>query len=150
LVRDHFVVVFSAVGRYGGAAVKTIGDGVMATFFDNDSALKGAVESIRGIQKLNEQANLSGGDRLRLKIGLHAGACIVVTLNHRHDYFGSTINIAARLSDMAEGDDLYFSEPVINNSKAYDLARSLGNIEEINTTLRGMMHPVNVCRLTPH
>ena len=45
-----------------------------------------------------------------LKIGVHAGAAIAVTLNERLDYFGQTVNIAARVQGLAEADEIYLSE----------------------------------------
>ena len=39
---------------------------------------------------------------LILKIGIHTGASIAVTLNDRLDYFGQTVNIAARVQGLAE------------------------------------------------
>ena len=47
---------------------------------------------------------------LWLKAGLHKGPCIVVNLNDRLDYFGSTVNIAARLPNFSKGGELIFSE----------------------------------------
>ena len=43
---------------------------------------------------------------LILKIGLHKGAAIAVTLNDRLDYFGQTVNIAARVQNLADADEL--------------------------------------------
>ena len=34
---------------------------------------------------------------IAIKLGLHKGPCIAVTLNERLDYFGGTVNMAARL-----------------------------------------------------
>ncbi|MBN2148974.1 MAG: adenylate/guanylate cyclase domain-containing protein [Anaerolineales bacterium] len=147
LVREHFNVLFKAVERAGGSAVKTIGDGVMGTFFDNASAIRGVTESVKGLEDLNRQAGLHGDARLRLKAGLHAGPCIVVTLNHRLDYFGSTVNIASRLSNLAEGDDLILSQDVLNEPAALEQAQMLGKIQEVDTVLRGVQQMVQVRRL---
>jgi class 3 adenylate cyclase len=49
---------------------------------------------------------------LVLKAALHAGTCIAVTLNERLDYFGSTVNVAARLAGLSEGDDIVMSDCV--------------------------------------
>jgi class 3 adenylate cyclase len=147
LVRQHFTVLFEAVERNGGAAVKTIGDGVMGTFFDNAAAIRGIAESKKGLEDLNRQAGLKEENRLRLKAGLHAGACIVVTLNHRLDYFGSTVNIASRLSNMSEGDDLLLSQHVLEDAEAAKQANALGKLEGLDVLLRGVEQPVQVRRL---
>ncbi len=113
LVREHFEVIFQAVERHGGAAVKTMGDGVMGTFFHSADALRGVLEALHGLDELNQRMGLQGDERLRLKVGLYAGPCIVVTLNHRLDYFGSTVNIAARLSDLSQGDEVLIGETLL-------------------------------------
>ena len=39
---------------------------------------------------------------MSLKIGIHHGAAIAVTLNDELDYFGQTVNIASRVQEMAD------------------------------------------------
>jgi class 3 adenylate cyclase len=51
----------------------------------------------------------SGDAPLTLKAGVHTGPCIAVTLNDRLDYFGSTVNMAARLESLSTGDDVIIS-----------------------------------------
>lgn len=149
LVREHFDIIFDAVDKHGGSAVKTIGDGVMGTFFDSASALRGVSESVTRLERVNQREKLSDEDRLRLKVGLHTGACIVVTLNGRLDYFGSTVNIAARLSDLAQGGEVILSKAVLADPQARALAESMHYDQEQETILRGMLQTVEVCRLRP-
>ena len=149
LVREHFDIVFDAVERHGGSAVKTIGDGVMGTFFDSASALRGVTESVIGLDELNRQAGLSEDERLQLKVGLHTGACIVVTLNGRLDYFGSTVNIAARLSDLAQGGEVLLSTKILDDPAAQAFAEKLNCDQEQLANLRGVLQAVEVCRLRP-
>jgi class 3 adenylate cyclase len=144
IVRKHFNIVFSTVEKYAGSAVKTIGDGVMSTFLDNASALKSAMECIRSLQTLNDEYNLMGDDRLRLKIGLHAGPCIVVTMDHRLDYFGSTVNVASRLSSLAEGDDILFSRDVLAQDEAFQVAQKLGYITGQREYIKGFPEPMRL------
>ena len=47
-----------------------------------------------------------------MKIGIHVGHSIVVSLNDRIDYFGQTVNIAARVQALADADEIYMSEDV--------------------------------------
>ena len=78
--------------------MKTIGDAVMASFVDPLDGLRAALDMRARIAQFNADA---GGDLIGLKIGLHAGACLAVTLNDRLDYFGQTVNIAARVQALA-------------------------------------------------
>jgi len=107
LVMDHFDVLQAEISAADGAIVKTIGDAVMAVFRDPSAALR-AMLSVQ-----ESLATPPDGKRpLRLKASLHHGPCIGVSLNDKLDYFGSTVNIAARLEKFAMGDDVIVSQTV--------------------------------------
>lgn len=108
LVRQHFDTLGNAINRYEGATVKTIGDAVMAAFMNPLDAVQAALEMLRDIEAFNH--NIS--DKLVLKIGIHTGHSIVVTLNDRLDYFGQTVNIASRVQGLADAGEIYMSEDV--------------------------------------
>jgi class 3 adenylate cyclase len=103
-VREHFDVLGQAIASEGGTIVKTMGDSVMAAFRKPVSAIK----AVRTAQKILAARNQG----LWLKIGVHHGPCIVVNLNDRLDYFGSTVNIAARLTTFSNGGEAIFSQPI--------------------------------------
>lgn len=137
-VNEHFKVMFAAVEKHGGTAVKTIGDGVMGIFTSPSAALLGISEAMAGINRLNRQANLSGNDQLALKVGLHCGPCIVVTLNGRLDYFGETVNIAARLGGLSSGGDVIISQDVLDEEDVTELMATMGEVRPIAARLRGL------------
>lgn len=106
LVREHFALLEAAVRQHEGAVVKTIGDAVMAVFMDPAQALRAAAAmhaSLRGAQK-------AGREELVLRVGVHAGPCLAVNLNDRLDYFGTTVNVAARLQGQSTGGDVVMAE----------------------------------------
>lgn len=98
LVRAHFHLLTEIVADHGGAIVRTIGDAVMATFPTPDRAVAAALHMRKGMQKLNEKYK---GEDFLLKIGIHEGPCLAVTQNGSQDYFGQTVNIAARVQSLA-------------------------------------------------
>ena len=51
-----------------------------------------------------------------LKLGLHAGSCIAVTTGDVLDYFGATVNIAARLEHQCRGGEVIVSEAVAKDA----------------------------------
>ena len=110
LVRQHFDTLGNVIHHHEGAAVKTIGDAVMAAFMTPLDAVQAALEMLQEIEAFNR--NIS--DKLVLKIGIHTGHSIVVTLNDRLDYFGQTVNIAARVQGLADAGEIYISEEVYN------------------------------------
>ena len=108
-VQRHFQHLLDATVRHNGAVTKTIGDAVMAAFVTSADAVQAALEMREAVDQLNR-------DRPRrdfiLKIGVHRGASIAVTLNERLDYFGQTVNIAARVQNLADGDEICITEEV--------------------------------------
>jgi len=106
-VMNHFDIVKRAIAEEDGALVKTIGDAVMAVFQRPAAALRAMLHAQQILATPPE-----GGMPFVLKAGMHAGPCIAVTLNDRLDYFGSTVNMAARLECLSTGNDVIISGSV--------------------------------------
>jgi class 3 adenylate cyclase len=123
LVRAHFGKMADIVRGWSGAVVKTIGDAVMATFDTPDDGLAAALDMRRAMDGL--RSHPAEGD-LQIKIGLHEGPCLAVTSNDRLDYFGQTVNIAARVQGLAEGRAIYATEPVVKHAAASQLLSDEG------------------------
>jgi class 3 adenylate cyclase len=106
-VMSHFDVLRNAIAAESGALVKTIGDAVMAVFREPENALRAMLKAQQILA-----APVDGSPALTLKAGLHSGPCIAVSLNDRLDYFGSTVNMAARLEGLSTGNDVVISRAV--------------------------------------
>jgi class 3 adenylate cyclase len=109
LVQQHFDLLRETTVRHGGAIVKTIGDAVMAAYPDAADAVSAALDMRGAIERFNQ------GQPERpvlLKIGIHHGAAIAVTLNDELDYFGQTVNIASRVQEMADAAEIWITEAV--------------------------------------
>ncbi len=139
IVRDHFALMASIVRDHDGAVVKTIGDAVMASFGDPAHAVKAA---------LAMQAAIAD-HQLVLKLGVHVGPSVVVTLNDRLDYFGSTVNMAARLQDQSIGGDVVLSRAVADDPAVQSVLASVPTREE-SVVLKGFTQPVNFVRTLPN
>ena len=117
-VIEHFEILQEAVAREDGALVKTIGDSVMAVFSTPVQAMRAFI---------NAQQIISRDDRfnktLQLKAGIHHGSCVAVNLNNKIDYFGSTVNIASRLVDSADVNEVMVSENVFSDINVADLLK---------------------------
>ena len=118
LVRAHFQILNEIVAAERGAVVKTIGDAVMATFPTPDRAMAAALRMREALKDLK-------GDLL-LKIGIHEGPCLAVSLNDRQDYFGRTVNIAARVQGLATSRSIFATRRVVTDSEASKLLQSNG------------------------
>ena len=118
-VMNHFDVVRKTIVDHDGAVVKTIGDAVMAVFRSPVDGLLAMLDVQRTLA-----APADGSQPLQLKAGLNTGPCIAVTLNDRLDYFGSTVNMAARLEGLSSGADVIISGTVYEDAKVQQLIES--------------------------
>ncbi|MGA9946615.1 MAG: DUF5939 domain-containing protein, partial [Xanthobacteraceae bacterium] len=118
LVRQHFHVLHEVVAAEAGAVVKTIGDAVMATFSTPDRALAAALRMRQEMARINTERQ---NEDLLLKIGIHEGPCLAVTLNDRQDYFGQTVNIAARVQGLASSHAIFVTQPIIEDKKTANI-----------------------------
>ncbi|MPZ08835.1 MAG: hypothetical protein GEU89_01320 [Kiloniellaceae bacterium] len=142
LVRDHFAYLGAIVRRHDGALVKTIGDAIMAAFTAPADALAAAL----AIQRELGAFNAAEASPLTIKLGLHEGPCIAVTLNGRLDYFGTTVNMAARLQDQSEGGDIVLSESVAADPQVASVMGGLDSRSE-TTALKGFDAPAAFHRI---
>jgi class 3 adenylate cyclase len=122
-VMNHFDVLKKLIAEEDGALVKTIGDAVMAVFRRPVSALRAMLSAQQMLA-----APADGAAPLTLKAGIHTGPCIAVTLNDRLDYFGSTVNMAARLEGLSNGNDVIISKALYDDPEVRELINS-GNLE---------------------
>ena len=118
--------------------VKTIGDAVMATFATPDRAVAAALRMREAMSGL-ERAAPAARDLL-LKIGIHEGPCLAVTLNDRQDYFGQTVNIAARVQGLAVSRAILATGQVVENPEAAATAcaRAASRRRSRRAALRGI------------
>jgi class 3 adenylate cyclase len=112
LVRAHFRALLEIIASEKGAVVKTIGDAVMATFIKPEHALMAGLKMRAAMDELNKQR---GSNDLVVKIGIHEGPCLAVMLNERQDYFGQTVNIAARVQSLSTSQEIHITAPVIES-----------------------------------
>lgn len=124
LVRSHFSLLHEIVASEAGAVVKTIGDAVMATFPTPDRAMAAALRMREAMRTLNEQR---GSEDMLLKIGIHEGPCLAVTLNERQDYFGQTVNIAARVQGLADSRAIFTTTPVVEHPETAAILAAKGH-----------------------
>ena len=128
-VMGHFRVIQQIIAEERGGIVKTIGDSVMAVFWEPVSALK----AVQRIQQIFSNSS-AVGNSFKIKAGVHFGDCTAVNLNGRVDYFGTTVNIASRLVGAASEKEIMLSEALYEhpdiklyiekNSKAFFVKES--------------------------
>jgi class 3 adenylate cyclase len=103
-VDDHFDVLRGAVVAAGGTVVKTMGDAVMAAFIDDATCARAAFACLAAFDEFRKKT--PHAEATALKLGVHGGPCYVVTANGTLDFFGQTVNVAARLQGLAESGEV--------------------------------------------
>ncbi len=145
-VNRHFDFIKQAVVSARGSIVKTLGDGVMCAFQQLDDALTAAIE-------MQEQADAWCKAQeieppLALKLSVHVGPVIAMTANDRLDYFGRTVNVAARLGDHSRGRDVVLLREVFEQaSERIASGRDNLAVQVLTTRLRGFDAPRQLVRV---
>lgn len=144
VVRAHFEVLFDVVRRRRGAVVKTIGDAVMAAFNDPADAVAAAFEMHDALHERNKTLKVP----VVLKVGVHEGPAIAINAGGALDYFGTTVNLAARVQSESEGGDVVLTAPLLASSAVAALTAGVRRTD-FETTVKGLSAPVRLCRLWP-
>jgi class 3 adenylate cyclase len=144
LVRNHFVALTEAIQSNHGTVVKTIGDAVMAAFSRVDEALAAVKEGFQRLPKANPNLD----PPLILKSGLHSGSCLAVNANDKLDYFGTTINLAARMVECCQGGDLTVSDDLFQRPETAEFLKQGGfKATPMEIQYRGFDAPHRVWRI---
>lgn len=119
-IKKHFDEVFAIVSAHRGVAIKTIGDAVMAAFVNPADAVRASHAIHRAFSPARTDTPI------RLRISLNTGPCIAVRFNANIDYFGGTVNVAAKLQSLAESWQVAMSEATYHAPGVIDYLREQG------------------------
>jgi class 3 adenylate cyclase len=136
-VKKHFDELFAIIRRNRGAVVKTIGDAAMGAFND-------PLDAVRAAKEIHETFPPTRTDTLaRLRVSLNTGPCIAVRLNANIDYFGGTVNVAAKLQSLAEAWQIAMAQATWASPGVADwVARQGGTVDDVVYTSRAFKEPV--------
>ena len=143
----YFEVAREAVERHGGVVEKFIGDAVMAVFgvpqvHEDDAlrAVRAATELRLGVSMLNEELERDFGTRLALRIGVNTGE--VVTGTEERLATGDAVNVAARLEQAAQPDDILIGPETLQHLVDAVTVELVERLE-----LKGKAEPLDAYRL---
>ena len=103
LLTEHDLIIRRALVAARGREVKHTGDGIMASFVSSASAVRCGMDVLKNIAaERDEKAPL------RVRVGIAAGEPI----ERDHDLFGATVQLAARLCQHAEPEQILVSNAV--------------------------------------
>lgn len=101
-IRALLDLVLRIVKANRGAVVKTVGEGVLASFSDPKSAVLSAIELIQS----------KSNDDLQVSVAIHSGAAMVATVDERIDYFGKTLKALDQLSEAASSQSIALTSSI--------------------------------------
>jgi adenylate cyclase len=114
--------------RRGGRAVKLLGDGVMFHFPEPGQAVRCGLELVDRIPRVGLP---------QARVGLHSGPVVF----QDGDYFGRTVNIAARITDYARPGEVLVSDQVVADTDRLEAVR----FEPVGpVSLKGLSAPITL------
>ena len=115
----------------------------MAVFSRPADAVSAALHILEEIDRYNREHGEPG---IILKIGAHCGPSIAVTLNDNLDYFGQTVNVAARVQSLAGAGEICISE-ALHAAAGVDQLLAGHKVVEFQSPLRGVEGSACVYRI---
>lgn len=122
----HFDALVRAVADDSGAVIKTIGDAITPTFVSPADGVRAAIDMMSVLAEFNATASAD----LVIKIGIHRGRSIAVTLNDRIGYFGEDVNIVSRVQQLAGASEIVISGEVYGSPDVVELLAPFAVREE--------------------
>ena len=145
-ILGHFNFLMDCVSRNGGGVVKTIGDSVMATFPSARQALQASVDMQTGWSDFLKKQKLPGF--VGLRVGFHEGPAVAFNNRGLLDYFGTSVNMAARVQARAGADEIVFSSPITKDPDVADLLAAVGKpVDTFTAELIGIAGAQELARL---
>lgn len=140
-IKRHFEEIFALVARNRGAVVKTIGDAVMAAFVN-------PIDAVRAARDIHEAFRPDREDTpIRLRVSINTGPCIAVRLNAGADFFGGTVNIAAKLQSLADAYQVAMSQSTYAAPGVADYLEDRGAaLEDLSYSSKALKEPVHAKR----
>jgi adenylate cyclase len=139
-LRSHRAIVEELIARHRGHVFSSAGDGLVAEFPSIVEAIRCALAIQKEVSSRN--ADLPKNQQMRFRIGVNLGDVIV----EGNNLYGTGVNVAVRLEQMAEPGGILISQTV------YDQVRKILEIpfEEIGERrLKNISEPIRVYRVHP-
>jgi len=132
LLRAHDAIIRRCLEHHRGSEVKHLGDGIMASFDDAPASVACAIQIQGAFSSYNENSETP----IRVRIGIHAGEPVAES----DDLFGSAVQMAARICDVAKADAILVSRAVRDACSGADLVFEPTGSQ----TMKGFSQPVQL------
>jgi len=146
MLNEYFNAMVDIIFKHGGILDKFVGDELMAVFRQKPDKSKGPLDAVsaavdmrKEIRDLMQERNARGKQVFEVGIGINTGNVVTgnVGAKNRMDYtvIGDTVNVAARLEQMAEGQEIIVGEDTYQYCKGHIKMREKGEITVKNRAL---------------
>ncbi|MDJ0897145.1 MAG: DUF4242 domain-containing protein [Alphaproteobacteria bacterium] len=132
LLRAHDAIIRRSLEQHGGTEVKHLGDGIMASFDEVPASVACAIKIQEELASYSENSETP----IRVRIGIHAGEPV----QESDDLFGSAVQMAARICEIAQSGAVLVSREVKDACTSADLGFAPAGSE----TLKGFAEPVQL------
>ncbi|MEK9672468.1 MAG: adenylate/guanylate cyclase domain-containing protein [Rhodospirillaceae bacterium] len=133
VVRTHNAIVRNALPAYHGREVKHTGDGIMAVYYNAANAVASTMVMQQEFAKKN---SIPSNPPVRVRIGLNAGQAV----EEENDYFGTTVQLSARVCDKANADQIFVTQSARDLSTGHSIQfKPAGDF-----AMKGIFQPVPV------
>jgi class 3 adenylate cyclase len=139
--------VRTIVEAHGGQVVKTSGEALMIGFTRPAAAILAAAEIQRRVEELRKAAPL--GAFINIRTGISYGRVVIEERLDGVDFFGNSVNAAARLMGRNSGGEVLVSGAVLADPKAREMFRE-SDFDSHLWSLKGFDRRVTVFRVNPH
>jgi len=137
MVEQSNNIIFPIIKKFSGRVIKTIGDGVMASFKEPHNAINA---SIAIQQTLERERAINEDFDIHVKIGVHTG----VTLVESKDLYGDVVNVTARIQKTCKANEIHFSEGVMEF--LIDDPEKLQRIDDVELKGKAKPMPLYECK----
>lgn len=137
IVRIHNAIVRTALASHHGKEVKHTGDGIMASFSTAPNAVRAAIDIRDSLAEHNAREDALP---VRVRMGLNAGEAV----QEEDDFFGTTVQLAARVCDKAGEGEVFITDNVRELSKT----QGIGFEEAGKYEMKGVPEPMTLFRVT--
>ena len=135
VVRIHNAIVRSSLAAHRGREVKHTGDGIMASFASSADATRAGLEIQNALADHNARDDAL---QVNVRIGLNAGEAV----EEEDDFFGTTVQVAARVCDKADTGEVFVTDNVRELAGAHQLKfEDAGQYE-----MKGVPQPLTLYR----
>jgi serine/threonine protein kinase/class 3 adenylate cyclase len=144
VIHKHFQCLADAIRQEGGAVIKSMGEGVLASFGEVTAAVRAALELPHYLDRSEATPPLG------LRVGIHRGTTLAATINDHLDYFGTTARQAAGILRHARDRELVLTQTVAADPEVAALLHERRiETEVVPTDLSGHPHVIRL-RLYGH